>query len=85
MNQPQQQQLAQKKANRKRKTNVEQPTSENDIRNYFNKSGTLKSKEQKNKEKSRIAETYIFVLDWEKKNIHPSMYHCNNILIILLD
>ena len=57
LNQPQQQQLAQKKVNRKRKTNEEQPTSKNDIRNYFNKSGTSKSKEQKNKEKSKSAET----------------------------
>ena len=63
MNQPQQQQLAQKKVNRKRKTNEEQPTSKNDIRNYFNKSGTLKSKEQKNKEKSKSAEACIVVLD----------------------
>ena len=43
--QPQHQQLAQKKMNQKRKTNEEQPTSKNDIRNYFNESGTSKSKE----------------------------------------
>ena len=35
----------------KKKTNEEQPTRKNDIRNYFNKSGTSKSKGQKNKEK----------------------------------
>ena len=34
LNQPQQQQMAQKKVNRKRKSNDEQPTSKNDIRNY---------------------------------------------------
>ena len=34
LNQPQQQQMAQKKVNRQRKTNDEQPTSKNDIRNY---------------------------------------------------
>ena len=61
MNQPQQQQPAQKKVDRKRKTNEKQPTSENDIRNYFNNSGTSKSKEQKNKEKSKIAETCIII------------------------
>ena len=61
--QPHQQQLAQKKVNRKRKTNEEQPTGKNDNRNYFNKSGTSKSKEQKNKEKSKSAETCIIVLD----------------------
>ena len=49
LNQPQQQQLAQKKVNRKRKPNEEQPTSKNDIRNYFNKSSTWKSNEQKKK------------------------------------
>ena len=37
LNQPQQQQLAQKKVNQKKKNNEEQPT---DIRNYFNKFGT---------------------------------------------
>ena len=51
LNQPQQQQLAQKKVNRKRKTNEKQPTSKNDIQNYFDKSGKWKSNEQKNKEK----------------------------------
>ena len=70
LNQPQQQHLAQKKVNRKRKTNEEQPASKNDIRNCFSKSDTSKSKEQKIK---------------EKKNIHPSMHHCSNILIIFLD
>ena len=49
--QPQHQQLAQKKVNRKRKTNEEQPTSKYDIRNYFNESGTSKSKEQKKQRK----------------------------------
>ena len=64
LNQPQQQQLAQKKVNRKRKTNEEQPTSKNDIRNYFNKSGTLKLKEQKKKkEKSKSPVPCIVVLD----------------------
>ena len=52
-----------KKVNWKIKTNEEQPTRKNDIRNYFNKSGTLKSKEQKNKEKSTNAETCIVALD----------------------
>ena len=42
LNQPQQQQLAEKKVNRKRKTNEEQPTSKNNISNYSNKSGTSK-------------------------------------------
>ena len=51
LNQRQQQQLAQKKVNKQ-----EQPTSKNDIRNYFIKSGTSKSKEQKSKEKSKSAE-----------------------------
>ena len=59
LNQPQQQQLAQKKVNRKRKPNEEQPTSKNDIRNYFNKSSTWKSNEQKKKK----SKTYIAVLD----------------------
>ena len=64
LNQPQQQQLAQKKVNRKRKTNEGQPTSKNDIRNYFNKSGTLKLKEQKKKkEKSKSPVPCIVVLD----------------------
>ena len=71
LNQPQQQQLAQKKVNRKRKTNEEQPTSKIDIRNCFNKSGTSKSKEQKNKEKSKSAETCIVVLDQKKKTFIP--------------
>ena len=62
LNQGQQQQLAQKKVNRKRKTNEELPTSKNDIQNYVNKSGTWKSKEQK-KEKSKSDETCIVVLD----------------------
>ena len=53
LNQPHQQQLTQKKVNRKRKTNEKQLTSKNDIRNCFNMSGTSKSKEQKNKEKSK--------------------------------
>ena len=57
LNQPQQQQLAQKKVNRKRKT------IRKNIRNYFNKSGTSKSKEPKNKEKSKSAETCVVVLD----------------------
>ena len=62
LNQRQQQQLAQKKVNRKRKTNEELPTSKNAIQNYVNKSGTWKSKEQK-KEKSKSDETCIVVLD----------------------
>ena len=53
LNQPQQQQLAQKKVNRKRKPNEEQPTSKNDIRNYFNKSSTWKSNEQQQKKNQR--------------------------------
>ena len=53
LKQPQQQQLAQKKGNRKRKTNEEQPTSKNDIRNYLNKSGTSNSKEQKTKKNQK--------------------------------
>ena len=53
LNQPQQQQLAQKKVNRKSKTNEESSTSKNDIRNYFNKSGTSKSKEQKTKKSGK--------------------------------
>ena len=35
LNQPQQKQLAQKKVNQNRKTNEKQPSSKNDIRNYF--------------------------------------------------
>ena len=49
LNQPQQQQLAHKKVNRK-KNNEEQPT---DIRNYFNKFGTSKSKEKKTKKNKK--------------------------------
>ena len=58
LNQPQQQQLAQKKVNQKSKTNEESSTSKNDIRNYFNKSSTSKSKEQKTK-KNRKALRHV--------------------------
>ena len=58
LNQPQQKQLGQKKVNQKRKTNEKQPSSKNDIRNYFNKCGTSKWKEQKTK-KNQKALRYV--------------------------